>query len=215
MLLLPRRTLNYQVRAATPHESASGPPPSLPSVDLSGPAARRSRPVPAWSYMVSGMKSTAPASPAVQRPITELLGYRLRRTSTAIGRSSAKQYRRFGVTTLEWRALALLGKERSLTLGALASMASTDRAQMSRTVTTLVNRRLINRTPAPAATVQLTLTSEGFAIYSQIIVMANKRDQAFRDALTPEELDALTTALAKIENIARGMEESGQVPGDS
>jgi DNA-binding MarR family transcriptional regulator len=140
-------------------------------------------------------------------PISELLSYRLSRTSSALSRSAALRYRReFDVSLGEWRAIALIGSDPTLTLNRLARRAGLDKAQMSRVVSRLTERRLVNRTEGSGRTSQLALTEEGTAAYRGLIRAANERDKAFLGVLSTEEAEVLQRALDKLADLALSIE---------
>ncbi|MFI0419188.1 MarR family winged helix-turn-helix transcriptional regulator [Spongiactinospora sp. 9N601] len=140
-------------------------------------------------------------------PISELLSYRLSRTSAALSRSAALRYRReFDVTLGEWRAIALIASDPTLTLNRLARRAGLDKAQMSRVVTKLTERGLVNRTAGSGRTSQLALTEAGVRVYRGLIRAANERDATFLAVLSPEERNVLARALDKLADLALDME---------
>ncbi len=139
-------------------------------------------------------------------PIRELVSYRLARTSSLMSRGAALRYKReFDVSLGEWRALALLGAEEPQSLMQLARAAGLDKAQMSRVVSSLIERGLVRREVSPEGgrAVALTLSPAGGKTYSGLIAAAAERDRAFRAALAPSELAALETALDKLARQAR------------
>lgn len=136
-------------------------------------------------------------------PITELLSYRLNRVASAFSRSAALKYRRdFGVNLGEWRALGLLGAEAASTLNRLARLAGFDKAQMSRIVSKLVERGLVQRAAGPGGCTHLTLTLRGQATYDSLISAARVRNEAFLNCLTQEEVNTLDSALNKLVDLA-------------
>ncbi|MEU4654055.1 MarR family transcriptional regulator [Streptomyces sp. NPDC023723] len=140
-------------------------------------------------------------------PISELLSYRLSRTSSALSRSAALRYRReFDVSLGEWRTIALIAADPTLTLNRLARRAGLDKAQMSRVVRGLVERGLVNRTEGTGRSRQLALTEAGVEVYRGLIGAANERDAAFAAALTDEEARALGRALDKLADLALSLE---------
>ncbi|GAA2333134.1 hypothetical protein GCM10010431_65310 [Streptomyces kunmingensis] len=140
-------------------------------------------------------------------PISELLSYRLSRTSSALSRSAALRYRReFDVSLGEWRTIALIAADPTLTLNRLARRAGLDKAQMSRVVRGLVERGLVGRTEGSGRTRQLALTEAGVVLYRGLIAAANERDDVFAAALSPEEAGALGRALEKLADLALTME---------
>ncbi|WP_410657322.1 MarR family winged helix-turn-helix transcriptional regulator [Amycolatopsis sp. lyj-112] len=140
--------------------------------------------------------------------ISGLLSYRLSRTSSAMSRSAALRYRReFDVSLGEWRAIALIAADPTLTLNRLARRAGLDKAQMSRVVSRLTERGLVDRTAGSGRTSQLALTGEGTRVYRGLIAAANERDAEFLAALTPEEAATLSGALDKLADLALAVEE--------
>lgn len=140
-------------------------------------------------------------------PISGLLSYRISRTSSALSRSAALRFRReFDVSLGEWRAIALIAADPTLTLNRLARRAGLDKAQMSRVVSKLTERGLINRTAGSGRTSQLALTEAGTELYRGLIAAANERDAEFLDALAPEERDVLLGALDKLADLALSVE---------
>ena len=87
----------------------------------------------------------------------------------------------------------------------LARAAGLDKAQMSRVVSSLIERNFVVRETSPngRSVVALSLTPSGRKIYSGLIVAAAERDRAFRDALEPGELAVLEAALEKLAQQAR------------
>ncbi|MCR6484879.1 MarR family transcriptional regulator [Amycolatopsis sp. OK19-0408] len=141
-------------------------------------------------------------------PISGLLSYRLSRTSSAMSRSAALRYRReFDVSLGEWRAISLIAADPTLTLNRLARRAGLDKAQMSRVVSRLTDRGLVDRTAGSGRTSQLALTAEGTRVYRGLISAANERDAEFLAALTAEELTTLSGALDKLADLALAVEE--------
>lgn len=140
-------------------------------------------------------------------PITGLLSYRISRVSNALSRGAALRYRReFDVSLGEWRTLALLGARAPLGLGQLARLAGLDKAQVSRAVTRLTERELVQRAPGPGRSTQLTLTERGHEVYLGLITAANERERALQDSLTPDERDTFDAMLQKLANVALALE---------
>ncbi|GAB2775591.1 MarR family winged helix-turn-helix transcriptional regulator [Amycolatopsis magusensis] len=141
-------------------------------------------------------------------PISALLSYRLSRTSSAMSRSAALRYKReFDVSLGEWRAIALIAADPTLTLNRLARRAGLDKAQMSRVVSRLTERGLVNRTAGSGRSSQLALTEEGTRVYRGLITAANERDADFLAILSGEEAAILHRALDKLAELALTVEE--------
>jgi len=144
--------------------------------------------------------------PGASFGIRDLISYRLSRTAGLMSRGAALRYRReLDVSLGEWRAVALLADGAPQSLIQLSRAAGLDKAQMSRVVASLTRRGLVLRelSPHSRSAVALSLTRRGREIYAGLIAAAAERDQAFRAALTPEELAALESALDKLAAQAR------------
>jgi len=154
--------------------------------------------------------------PGVPFGIRELISYRLSRTAGLMSRGAALRYRReLDVSLGEWRAVALLADDAPQTLIQLSRAAGLDKAQMSRVVASLTRRGLVLRelSPQSRSAVALSLTRRGREVYAGLIAAAAERDQAFRAALTPEELGVLESALDKLAAQARQFIQAEEADG--
>lgn len=145
---------------------------------------------------------------ATDKTISELLSYRIGRLSGALSRSAASRYRQdFGVSLGEWRVLALLGEKPDLTLNRLARRAALDKAQMSRVVSKLEDRGMLQRVAGPRRSTQLSLTDAGQVIYQGLIVAANERDQRLVNAVSAKKLLVFEEVMEALHECARRFEE--------
>ncbi len=136
------------------------------------------------------------------RTIKDLLSYRVHKLAGALSRGAASRYRReFDVSLVEWRTMALLGDYSPLSLKQLAALAALDKSLISRTVTALADRGLVERTvsQADAREVALKLSPAGVALHAGLMQAARERDVAFRGVLSAEELDVLDGLLTRLE----------------
>lgn len=148
------------------------------------------------------------------RTISQLLSNRVTRLSSSLSRSAAARYRReFDVSLGEWRTLALLGQDPELTLNRLARRAGLDKAQMSRVVSRLVERGLVDRERGARRSTQLTLTDEGMEVYRGLIGAANEREARLRAAIDPERLAVFDDVLTELFELARVLEVEEQDEG--
>ena len=139
-------------------------------------------------------------------PIRELLSFRLNRAANLVSRGAALRYRReFGVSLMEWRAVALIGAQAPISLNELARHAGLDKSQMSRVVAGLTERGHVLRgiDMADGRGVRLSLTRTGRKLYEGLIAAANQRNDALLAALTPRELACFEAALDKLGDAAR------------
>lgn len=165
--------------------------------------------------MADTRASTVRSVRAAAVPITDLLSYRLHRVANRLSRSAALRYKRdFSVSLGEWRTIALLGARSPQTLNRLARLAGLDKAQMSRVVSGLNERGLVQRELGAGRTTQLTLTPQGEDVYAGLIGAANERNERLQSCLTVEELEILNRALDKIEGVARTLAEEERFESD-
>jgi DNA-binding MarR family transcriptional regulator len=149
--------------------------------------------------------------------IRELLSYRLHRVANLLSRGAELRYRReFGVSIWEWRTLALLGAATGpQSLGSLAQAAGIHKSQMSRVVSGLAQRKLVERSEnsADGRGVQLALSKAGRKVYLGLIGAAAERDRAFRNCLSPKEKAVFEKALLKLAGRARDFIQREKAPG--
>ena len=144
--------------------------------------------------------------------IRDLLSYQVSRTANAMSRSAALRYAAYGVTLQEWRTLALLAAGGPLGLNELARAAGLDKAQMSRAVSALIARELVQKrwSEAGGRATSLTLSRHGRALYGDLIAAAAERDRAFRTCLSAEEQAVLETALHKLQSLALALARASE-----
>lgn len=152
-----------------------------------------------------------PAAPA----FLPLLSYEVNSTSDALRRSAALRFRReHDVSLMEWRTLALIEHLQPVTLRALTDYSSTDKAQISRIVSALVERGMVERRAhsSDARSAQLALSAEGRAKVKGLAKTARARDRVFRAVLDEGEAEVLVEALRKLKARALALieEEEGR-----
>lgn len=150
--------------------------------------------------------SPAPESPAGELTIKALLSYRIHRLANALSQGAARRYRaEFDVSLMEWRTLALLGDYAPMTLKDLARQSGLDKSLASRTVSGLVERRLVTRTVGTddAREVSLRLSAAGRRTFEGLMRAARARNDVFLAALSAEERAILDAAIDKLTAVAR------------
>jgi len=148
--------------------------------------------------------------------IQDLLSYRLHKVANLLSRGAELRYKReFGVSLWEWRTLALLGAaSEPRSLNHLAHAAGIHKSQMSRVVSALTSRKLVERSANAddGRGVHLKLSRTGRRLYTGLIEAASERDAAFRRCLSSQEKAVFDKALAKLAGRARDLilEEKGR-----
>lgn len=158
--------------------------------------------------MASAQNDPVPQENTPEITIRDLLSYKMNVVANAMSGGAAIRYRKqHNVSLGEWRALALIAASASLSLNALARAANLDKGQMSRVISMLVARGLVERQSGTqkGRMVKLELTPHGQEVYRGLIEAANDRNKAFLAALTPHENAALHSALDKLFAVARDL----------
>lgn len=143
---------------------------------------------------------------ARQPAFRPLLSYEVNNTSDVLRRSAALRFRReHDVSLTEWRTLARIQAAQPVTLRELVGTSSIDKAQLSRVVTALTERGLVERTAhaTDARSAQLKLTPAGRKLIKALAASARDRDRMFRESLTQDEVDQLVKTLAKLKDAAQ------------
>lgn len=143
-----------------------------------------------------------------------LLSYEINSTSDVLRRSAALRFRReHDVSLMEWRTLARIEALEPVTLRELVAQSTNDKAQLSRIVSALAERGLVDRRAhaTDARSAQLRLSAAGRKLIRRLAASAQDRDREFRACLTPQEVALLSDMLARLKVRAQQMvdEEGG------
>jgi len=96
----------------------------------------------------------------------------------------------FDLTIVETRLLLMLAMSESTTVNDLAGRSDIDRTQISRSISLLVNRRLVTRSPGTQdrREADLKLTRKGAAVHEKILGELYARNQGLISGLSPQTL---------------------------
>lgn len=150
------------------------------------------------------------------RPLTDppevlddLLLYRLSRLSNTAGSAVVRLCEgRYGITRREWRIILQLAESGGLQSSELAEQVQLDRARTSRTVSSLVAKRLVQRTvrSGDRRRVSLALTDEGRALHASLFPQVARINLEMLSVLSADEVRRFDVALrllrAQAERIA-------------
>lgn len=134
------------------------------------------------------------------------LPYKLSVTSNKVSAIIAKAYEtRFGLSIPQWRLLAVLNEESPLSQLELVNRTFMDKVMVSRTVSSLIARGLIERrTHSSDKRLQaLSLTQDGQAVVDEIIPIAKELEAKILAHFSKEEiltLEGLLDALIERTN---------------
>lgn len=120
----------------------------------------------------------------------------------------------FAITRREWRFLALLAESDGILSSALAASAQLDRTRTSRTLTGLVAKQLITRTPRTndRRKVAIHLTPQGRALHTALFPRIVEINQELLSVLDPSEVQSLAIMLARLQTRANAMAQDRSGP---
>lgn len=135
--------------------------------------------------------------------LSAFLPYQLSVASNAVSRAVATgtgYESRFGLTASEWRVLAAVTAAATPTQVELGEATGMDKMTISRAVTGLSTRRLVDRVrdTGDRRTLRLSPTAEGRRIHDIVAPQALKVEERLLAALSPGEAEALRIALAHL-----------------
>ncbi|RVD37474.1 MarR family transcriptional regulator [Mesorhizobium sp. M4A.F.Ca.ET.020.02.1.1] len=122
--------------------------------------------------------------------IRDLFSFELQRLAGLSTRIATLSIRpKYGVTTREWRALAVLKYLGTVPLQELAKHSGLLKSQMSRTVSGLIDRGYIQKTanPEDGRSILLRLSPEGLALSEQVLDDSFDRNEQMLSSLTNAE----------------------------
>jgi len=129
--------------------------------------------------------------------------FRLNRLAAEVSAALSSEYReRYRLDIPEWRVLATLGfRNEACSAQYISHCTRTHKSTISRAVTTLMERRLIERVENAddRREFNLRLTRKGQALYEELIPRLKRKEQEILSCLTAEERKEFSLALGKIE----------------
>jgi DNA-binding MarR family transcriptional regulator len=134
------------------------------------------------------------------------------RLANVLRRGSTLVYgRRFGLSQVEWRIVALVGEHGPISLNPLAELMGLDKGQTSRGVSALVARRLVLREyRREGRGVRITLTTRGAQIYDELMTSALERNRVLLQGMSQAEKSAFFEILDRLTRLARTLLEREQ-----
>ncbi len=145
-------------------------------------------------------------STSAPKVITDLLSSRLHSLAgLSAASASLRVERKFGLTLLEWRSIAMLGGFAPLSLKELARRAGLDKSYASRTLSGLIERGFVisERNDADARGVMLRLSDEGRALYETVFADALTRNERLLSPLSSEQRKQLMEMLRALTHSAK------------
>jgi DNA-binding MarR family transcriptional regulator len=130
--------------------------------------------------------------------------FRLNRLAAEVSAALSSEYReRYGLDIPEWRVLATLGfRNDACSAQYIAHCTRTHKSTVSRAVTALMTRQLVERVEnqSDRREFQLRMTRKGQALYHKLIPRLLHREQEILSCLSAQERKEFARILGKIEN---------------
>ena len=156
-------------------------------------------------------RSSRRGARAAAKP-SDLLSSKVIRLANVLRRSSTLVYgRRFGLSQVEWRIVALVGEHGPVTLNALAELMGLDKGQTSRGVSALVARRLLLREyRREGCGIRITLSARGTQMYGDLMTSALERNRVLLRGMSAAEKSEFFEILDRLTRLARTVLEREQ-----
>ena len=157
------------------------------------------------------VRSSRRGARAAAKP-SDLLSSKVIRLANVLRRSSTLVYgRRFGLSQVEWRIVALVGEHGPVSLNALAELMGLDKGQTSRGVSALVARRLVLREyRREGRGIRITLSARGALIYDDLMTSALERNRVLLHGMSAAEKSEFFEILDRLTRLARTVLEREQ-----
>jgi DNA-binding MarR family transcriptional regulator len=136
---------------------------------------------------------------------SDLVSSKVIRLANILRRSSTLVYgRKFGLSQVEWRIVALVGENAPISLNALAELMGLDKGQTSRGVSALVARRLLLREyRRDGRGIAITLSTRGAEVYRELMASALERNRVLLHGMSDAERSELFRILDRLTGLAR------------
>src|SRR5579871_2833155 len=158
------------------------------------------------------LSAASPARAARQSlRLDDYLPYRLSVAANAVSQLIARAYvDRFGLTVPQWRVMAVLGEQSSLTQQALCGRTVMDKVTVMRAARGLLQRRLLSRQPnaEDARSHRLSLTAAGRRMYAQVAPLALKYEALLVSGIEPDDIHKLEQGLRRLQQTATTLTEA-------
>jgi DNA-binding MarR family transcriptional regulator len=146
--------------------------------------------------------------------------FRLNRLAAEVSAALSSEYReRYGLDIPEWRVLATLGfRDEACSAQYIAHCTRTHKSTISRAVTALMKRRLVERVENQddRREFQLRMTRKGKILYQKLIPRLLRKEKEILSCLSAREREEFATTFGKIERslgLVQTSQEAGKAGG--
>ena len=140
------------------------------------------------------------------------LPYRLSILSNRVSGRIAETYGdKFAMSVTEWRIMAVLGEYPGISADEVSNKTQIEKSILSRAISKLLNRSLLNREidPADKRRSMLKLSKTGQSVYDEIVPIAYDMEKELLNCFNSEETEAFSKLVDRLYAHARQLGESG------
>jgi DNA-binding MarR family transcriptional regulator len=161
----------------------------------------RAKELPVASAAEAGIGAQAAEKPS------DMVSSKVIRLANMLRRSGTLVYgRKFGLSQVEWRVLALVGEHAPITLNALAELMGLDKGQISRGVSALVTRNLLLREyRRNGRGIAITLGPHGAELHRELMTAAIERNRLLLDGMSKAEASEFFKILDRLTKLAQAI----------
>jgi DNA-binding MarR family transcriptional regulator len=135
--------------------------------------------------------------------LTGFVPYRLNRLAVGVSKHLSDIYReRFGLDIPEWRVMATVGSMHGCTAQHIAASTRMHKTRVSRAVSHLEERELIERASSAAdrREREVRLTKAGRRLYAELVPLVLERERELLACLTKEQLRGFLAGMEALES---------------
>ena len=166
------------------------------------------------SEVGSGSREQNASKKSATLDLFRFVPFRLNRLAAEVSAALASEYQeRYRLDIPEWRVLATLGfRNDACSAQYIAHCTRTHKSTISRAVTTLMKRQLVERVENKddRREFQLRMTRKGKALYQELIPRLKRREQEILSCLSAQERRDFARLLGKIESSLELVQTSGE-----
>lgn len=143
--------------------------------------------------------SMSPTDNRLINPVASRLGYRLRRSSSAMMATLGAALELVGMRPVEATILLTIGANPGCIQSDIGRMLGIKRANMVPLITGLIQKNLVQKSPVDGRSFALSLTAEGEDVRGEADAIMSAHERRYTRLLTPEYQDALRIVLDVLE----------------
>lgn len=141
----------------------------------------------------------SPTDNRLINPVASRLGYRLRRSSSAMMATLGAALELVGMRPVEATILLTIGANPGCIQSDIGRMLGIKRANMVPLITGLIQKNLVQKSPVDGRSFALSLTAEGEDVRGEADAIMSAHERRYTRLLTPEYQDALRIVLDVLE----------------